>query len=287
MAVIMSFTESHIEYANGLRIRCRENDHNNRTIAVFIHDAGESLEDYDYLFPYFDTSGIALNAIELRGHGKSGGAAHHIRDFELYVRDLKRFIFGNLQNKPVYLVAQGIGVFIAMHVALDTRFRIKGLIFVSPMFDIRIPYLKKSAIILISKLIPRMKIHGFSFFDRPMDAIDIHALSDDKFTKQRSSAFTVGFYASLFRQIRRARKEIALLRNYPAMIIIGEDDNLQHQGTVEALATHAFRNSQNLKLCVCKKCGRHIFHERDKLDYVERIIKWIHKQETGAQTSIN
>ncbi|HEY1406570.1 MAG TPA: alpha/beta hydrolase, partial [Spirochaetota bacterium] len=110
----MSFKEGYIDYADGLKIRFRQNEHNNRTVAVFLHDIGESLDAYDYLFPYFDTAGIALNAIELRGHGLSGGEKGHIRSFDLFATDLKRFLFGNLQNRPVYLVTQGAGMLAAI-----------------------------------------------------------------------------------------------------------------------------------------------------------------------------
>ncbi|HNX60616.1 MAG TPA: alpha/beta hydrolase [Spirochaetota bacterium] len=282
----MGFREGHIEYPDGLRVRYRLNEHNNRTVAVFIHDVGESLDDYDYLFPYFDTAGIALNALELRGHGKSGGEKGFIRSFSLYAKDLQRFIFGNLQNRPVYIVTQGAGMFPAIRVALDPRFHVKGVILISPLCDVGTPLVKRIAIRILSGIMPRIKLHGMKLFSYGKNRADGDVVCADGGDIRPAPAYSAGFYSALFREIRQVAGGMTLLRDIPSLVIFGEDDRSQSKDIVESVFKRAYHNSQKLTFCVCKKCGHGILHEKERFDFIERIIKWIHRHETSVPDDV-
>jgi|GEM_PF-1513014 len=288
----MGFREGYIEYADGLKVRYRQNEHNNRTAAVFLHDIGESLDDYDYLFPYFDTAGIALNALELRGHGKSGGQKGYIRSFALYAKDLQRFVFGNLQNRPVYIVAQGAGMFPAIRIALDPRFHIKGIILVSPVCSTGTPLIKRIAIYILSKVLPRIRIHGMAIVSSSAKVAmtaegdgNANTCADEDNAKVKG-AYSAAFYNAFFREIHQVSRSMGLLRETPALVIYGEDDTIQPRVSVESVFKHAYQNSQKLTFCVCKKCGHRILHEKERFDFIERITHWIHRHETSAQDAI-
>ena len=134
----MGYRQGFLDYPDRIKIRFRLNEKTDRTNVVMIHGLGERLEMYDYLYPYFERSGIALSSVELRGHGESSGIHKYIEDFELYIRDLKRLLFGYLRGKSTYLIGHSIGAMVALRTAEDLRMEIKGLILTSPVIDLKI-----------------------------------------------------------------------------------------------------------------------------------------------------
>ena len=274
----MSFKEGYLEYPDGLKVRFRINEHNKGTLAVFLHGAGERLEMYDYLFPYFETAGIALNALELRGHGLSGGG-NSIRDFSVFVTDLRRFLYGYLQNRPVYLVASGAGVLCAVRIASDPRFSVKGLVFVSPCIFPRVELGRMLMIRILSRIMPHLHIPNPAQGDflRCMECSEAAADS------AAADGFSAGFAGALFSEMKRAQKDIPLLKNFPALLLLGENDPVMDAQRTEELFKTAWRSTQNLTVASCRRCGHHILLEKEKIDFVDRITRWIHKLETGIE----
>jgi alpha-beta hydrolase superfamily lysophospholipase len=268
----MSFKEGYLEYPDGLKVRYRINEHTKEIPAVFIHGAGERLETYDYIFPYFETAGIALNALELRGHGLSGGRIKLLRDFSLLAKDLKRFISGNLQNRPVYLVATGAGASLAVRIASDQRFTVRGIVFVSPLIEAPVPSAKRFSISCIARFLPGI------FVATPFAHAESCACDD---SPARVPGFPAGFVRALFAEMKRAKRDISLLRNFPVLLVLGEEDPVLDIAKTETLFKCAFADSQNLRIVTCKKCGHTILTDKDRLDFVEKITRWILKVETG------
>jgi alpha-beta hydrolase superfamily lysophospholipase len=282
----MGFKEGYLDYADGLKIRYRLNDHAKGPSALLIHGAERKLEDFDYLFPYFDTAGIDLHAVELRGHGLSGGKKYHIDGFDLYARDLKRFIFGNLQNKPVYLVCEGIGFFVALSIASDKRFAVKGLVAVSPFFELKIPTSKRISIEIIARILPGMKIYGI-----PLTEIAPATETAEKTCGEnpeipgnnkpaKQPVYTAGFYAALFSAMKKARKEI--MQTVPCLLVTGENDSVADSLLTEGIFRRAYHQTQNLKISSCKKCGHDLLLESERLDNIEKITRWIQRQESSC-----
>jgi alpha-beta hydrolase superfamily lysophospholipase len=135
---------------------------------------------------------------------------------------------------------------------------------------------------IISKILPRMKIYGM--IPGSMDAVKPDSCAEAKEPTRLYAGknFSAAFYAALLKEMRRGRKYLVMAQNFPSLVIYGEDDLFASHKSVESVFTNAFHGTQNLKLCLCKHCGHRIFHEKERLDFVERITKWIHKQETGV-----
>ena len=274
----MGFKEGYLEYPDGLKVRYRLNEHNKGALAVLIHDAGERLETYDYIFPYFETAGITLNALELRGHGLSGGSLRSMRDFAPFAKDLKRFVFGHLQNRPVYLVATGAGACLAVRIASDTRFSVKGVVLVSPLIEASVPHARRFSIALLSRFLRGISVPS------PFGAAPCGCAEDSPSRDAHPAAcFPAGFVHALFCEMKRAKRDLCLLRNYPCLLVTGEDDPVLDIGKTEEFFKSAFADSQNLKAVSCRKCGHHILTEKDRLDFVEKITRWILRTETGQE----
>ncbi|MBN1499065.1 MAG: alpha/beta fold hydrolase [Spirochaetes bacterium] len=273
----MSYKDDHIDYPDGTQIRCRVNDHNDkRPVVVFIHGTAESLELYNFMYPYFETANIALNAIELRGNGGSGGIAGHISDFELYVRDLRRFILGQLHNRPVYLAGVSTGCLVAARLAQDSRFTVNGIIMVSPLIN---PVITDSTR-LLSKVFSFVIPGHFTSFEP-----DDHCHDDNPGNSQSESdqysgkKVTFGFISALFRERKRLLRDFRYLKLIPMYLMFAEKDSVIDVDHTLDQFSEFFDGSEKYKFEIVKGVCHSVLLGKNRVDNLQKITAWINKLE--------
>lgn len=275
----MGYKEGILDYSDGMSVRYRINDYLNRPVVVFIHGMGERLEMYDYMYPYFDQNGFALNAVELRGHGLSGGVPRHIDDFEDYIKDLRRFIFGNLENREVYLMGFSTGCTVITRLAQDERFNVKGLICVSPLWDLKIPKWQKTLMPIISKV---FRMHYDPATKEDFD----NCTHDPEMSKllyeealRTIPGTTIGFVGAFFRERKKILKFGNTLTNIPLFLMLGEEDNLTDTKSAQKMAEMFYEGTENLTIQWLKNNLHSILLEKNRIDNLQKILKWLAKQE--------
>jgi pimeloyl-ACP methyl ester carboxylesterase len=271
-ALIMAMKEGHIEYPGGLRIRYRLNEHEKDVQALLIHGAGHRLEEYDAVFPYFDAHDIALSTIELRGHGASGGMKLHINSFDEYVTDIKRFIAGQMKNRPVYIITEGSSVISALLCATDSRVSIQGIAALSPAIITDIPFGQKLAISFSAKFLPKRRLGAAWNAANPVPQEKTRE-DDDEAPVTR---FTASYYRALLKGSIKAFKVITTLTEIPSLIIT---DASPASANSTGIFKRAYRKSQKLSIIETKKENTGMLHGVDRIDTVEKICRWIHRQE--------
>jgi alpha-beta hydrolase superfamily lysophospholipase len=268
----MALKEGHFEYPGGLRIRYLINEHEKDVQALLIHGAGRRLEEYDSLFPYFDARDIALSAIELRGHGASGGTKLHIRSFDEYATDIKRFVSGQLRNRPVYLITEGSSVISALIAAADSRIQIRGVAALSPAIITDIPFDKRLFISIISKFMPMKRIGPSCGGGNPASNEQTQQDADEI----PVTRFTASYYRALLKGSRKAFAATLKLTETPSLII---SDGSPASANSAGIFRRAYRKSQKLTVIEAKKEGLGMTHGVDRIDTIEKICRWIHRQE--------
>ena len=271
----MSFREGFLEYPDKVRIRYRLNDQDSRITAVMVHGLGERLEMYDYLYPYFKRAGIALNAIELRGHGNSGGEHKYIKDFELYARDLKRFLYSFLKNRTVYFIGHSAGAVVVLRAAEDRRLNVGGLVLTSPLIEMRLSRIERMAIPLLSVILPHLVV--------PDKEENFYRLTHDEEKAQmllgesRRTLFGVklGFLGALLRVRRSLLRDSGALREIPTLVFLADKDIYLNVERIEEILRSIYVDSGNLDLVHCKSSFHALLLERERLRYVERMINWM------------
>ncbi len=277
----MPFKETYLDYPDGTKVRIRINKFNNRTNAVLLHDIGERLEFFDYMFPYFDENDIALNAVELRGHGLSSGRKKSIDRYSDSITDLKRFVFGYLQNKPIYIIASGKSCITALTLTLDQRFFIKGIVLLSPEFDLNLHPAIKFFMPIISFFLPNYtcrKTHeNFDYITNDSDNLDMI----------KSEAYRLGlgfnnrFCRTFLKQTATISRKFNLLRKYKTFLMLGEDDKIMNTQLIGKAFVNLFHETKNLQFSLLKNCRHSILLDKNKVDNINSIIKWIIKQEAS------
>jgi pimeloyl-ACP methyl ester carboxylesterase len=270
----MGYSDGLLDYADGLKIRFRLNEHEKDIPAVFIHGAGHNLDEYSSIFPYFDSSDVALNALELRGHGSSGGEKLHISDFSDYVKDLKRFVFGHLRNRPLYIIAEGSSIITAVSLVLDKRFTIKGIAAVNPAVEASLPFHVRFLSDITARFFPRKRI-GIKPAAPGSDSTTENTEPEDII----ETRFTAAYMAAYGTASSNFQKEIASIPDIPFLLITDSADSSK---LAEHIIRHAYRRSQKLSIIESKNSAEGCLHSRDKIEYVEKITRWVHRQENLA-----
>lgn len=268
----MAMKDGHIEYPGGLKVRFRLNEHEKDIQALLIHGAGHRLEEYEAVFPYFDAHDIALSAIELRGHGLSGGAKLHINSFDEYITDIKRFIAGQMKNRPVYIITEGSSVVSAMLCATDSRVSIQGIAAISPAIITDIPFLQRLSVSLSAKFLPLRRLGAA--WNAGNTVAKENTLADDE--EPPVTRFTASYYKALLKGSVKAFKAVSALTEIPSLIIT---DDSPASANSAAIFKRAYRKSQKLSIIETKKESLGMLHGVDRIDTVEKICRWIHRQE--------
>jgi alpha-beta hydrolase superfamily lysophospholipase len=104
-------------------------------IVAIVHGFGEYTELYAPVAEFFVAQGIAVFAMDLRGHGRSPGPRGFIRAWDDYREDvatLLQIARETLPSKPVFLLGNSLGGLIAIEYALHHPAELRGLIAMSP-----------------------------------------------------------------------------------------------------------------------------------------------------------
>lgn len=109
-----------------------------RAVLVISHGLGEHGGRYTNVVNHLVPRGIAVYALDHRGHGRSPGKQGYIRAWSVLVEDLRTFItFVRDQNpgRPLFLLGHSLGGNIALTYALRYPDALAGVIASAPALD--------------------------------------------------------------------------------------------------------------------------------------------------------
>ncbi len=273
----MGYVEGSLEYPGGLKIRYRLAANPGRMPVVLVHDIGERLEMYEYLFPRFLASGFTLNAIELRGHGQSGGQYGHIDDLKWYCRDLKRLVTGHLHDTAPVLLGCGAGGLIAARVAQDERIPISGLLMVSPMLKIQVKPLTRLMIQAGGSLLPGLRI---SLNREGVDALTgedvFRAMLRDE-ENRTARGVTLTFVKAYFREQKRFRRKMNMLKRVPVFLMLAGKDSIVDPAGVEDMMRVMTSDHENFTLKRYNEGLHSLLFDEKRDEYLADVISWLKK----------
>jgi alpha-beta hydrolase superfamily lysophospholipase len=113
----MSHHEEHFATPDGLSLyeQCWLPDAAASAVVVIVHGFIEHSGRYARLAEDLDRAGYAVYAMDLRGHGRSGGPRCFVRRFDCYLDDLDLFldrVHGRQPEKPLFLFGHSMGALI-------------------------------------------------------------------------------------------------------------------------------------------------------------------------------
>lgn len=134
-----------------------------RAVVLVSHGHGEHGGRYTELARHLAERGMAVHAIDHRGHGRSGGARGHVDRFGDYVRDLeawRRAVTADAPPTiPVFLLGHSLGGLIAIrHLQAHPEAGFAGAILSAPLLGIAVeaPRWKVALSGFFSRVLPRL-----------------------------------------------------------------------------------------------------------------------------------
>lgn len=134
-----------------------------RAIVLVSHGHGEHGGRYAELARHLAERGMAVHAIDHRGHGRSGGTRGHVDRFDQYVADLetwRRAVTADVPaGIPVFLLGHSLGGLIAIrHLQTHPEAGFRGAVLSAPLLGIavRAPRWKIALSGILSRVLPRL-----------------------------------------------------------------------------------------------------------------------------------
>jgi alpha-beta hydrolase superfamily lysophospholipase len=105
-------------------------------VICLLHGLGDHSQRFGTHFArFFTDAGYAILTLDLRGHGKSGGARGHINTIDDYMEDID-VLLGHAASLfpglPVFLYGHSLGAILALHYGLQRRPSLNGVIATDP-----------------------------------------------------------------------------------------------------------------------------------------------------------
>lgn len=194
---------------------------------VVVHGLGEHSGRYQHFAKWFTEQGATVYAMDLRGHGRSGGPRGHAPSLDALLGDIDRVVLHARKESggPVVLVAHSFGGLLGIAYAMAHPDRIDRAVFSAPGLKVKahVPAWKRAIGRVLPRVAPRASLSN---------EVDPNILSHDPAVGPAYTAdplvhnrITAGLYSSTF-----ARGEAFIARagelRVPFLLLHGARDQL-------------------------------------------------------------
>jgi alpha-beta hydrolase superfamily lysophospholipase len=133
----MQHNEYGLVSVDGLRLHAQEwtPDGGLNGVVCLVHGLGEHSGRYAHLGEAFAANALALNAFDLRGHGKSRGPRGHSPSLEVMFDDISKIlqeVRNRFQNQPIFLYGHSLGGNLVLNYIMQETPSIKAVIATRP-----------------------------------------------------------------------------------------------------------------------------------------------------------
>lgn len=240
-----------------------------RAAVLLSHGLGEHGGRYDELARALASRGIAVHALDHRGHGLSGGARGHADRFDDLVRDFEAFRAAVAPaGVPHFLFGHSMGALVAIrHLQAHPEAGWRGAILSAPLLRValRPPRWKVALSGLLSRILPKLPFHN---------EISLQALSSDPAYEAgyRADALlhqkiTPRLYVEMGEAMRRAdRARLAL----PILVLAPGADTI-----VDPAAVLAWAAKQGAEVRRYPEFRHESLNEGERQRAVDDVLAWV------------
>ncbi len=198
-------------------------------VLVISHGLGEHSGRYMNLIGALEGKGIAVYALDHRGHGMSGGKRGHVDSFMKYIGDLKQLldevIHREFRNPPLVLLGHSMGGLIAMKYVLTHHHDYGALILSAPALIPAVPVPPGKRILgrILTWIFPKLTLNNeLDPSDISTDLEAVRAYREDPLVHDRVSA---RWYTEFIDTASECLKRAPELR-MPLLLVHGTGDRM-------------------------------------------------------------
>jgi alpha-beta hydrolase superfamily lysophospholipase len=242
-----------------------------RATVIIVHGWGEHSNRYADLAEYLAGQGFSVHAMDLRGHGHSGGARGQVNDFNDYVSDLEGLIERERGYEKLFIVGHSLGASIALEYA--RQHQVDGVV----LSGISLKSSGLSAlgeIPLINRIpIPVGEIGARLLGEKAVSSMCSNESALEGYLKDdlAHGTLTLKFIRELSEESRRLRSEIPEPRS--CLIMMGSDDRV---GSLDdARFLYSALPTEDKDLIIYEGMRHNIFDEVDNTRVFHDVNEWI------------
>ncbi len=248
-----------------------------KAVVVLIHGHGEHINRYQHVAEALTNAGYAMQAFDLRGHGRSAGNRGHTPSYEHLMNDITDFI-SDAQKRypglPVFLYGHSMGGNQVINYALKTPGILKGVIATGPW--LKLAFDPPAAQVMVAKLLngiaPSFSLaSGLSQSALSRDLEVVKKYASDPLVHDKIS---VRLYTSMYGNGLWALEHAADLK-IPMLLMHGSADGLTSAAASEEFAKKA---GKLVTLRIWEGFYHEIHNEPEKFEVLQTIVIWLDQQ---------
>jgi alpha-beta hydrolase superfamily lysophospholipase len=244
-----------------------------RAVVALVHGQGDHSGRYPRLVQRLVESGYAVNAMDNRGHGKSGGPRAHAPSMSALMNDIDAHLDQartRLHGLPLFLYGHSFGGEQVLYYGLVRKPRLNGVIASSPLLGsgIHQPAAKVFAAKMLSRIVPQLTLaHGTPPASLSHDQSWVESSLRDPFFQSVLSVRTAA-------EVLRASAWIRSHTSFPVPLLVeqGTDDLYVSPSMTIAFARGL---SGDVTLKVWEGLGHELHNETRKDEVIDTIIAWM------------
>jgi alpha-beta hydrolase superfamily lysophospholipase len=274
--MLMKHTEYSWKASDGLEMFAQSwaPDMAPRAVIALVHGLGEHSGRYPLLVERLPTAGYAINAYDLRGHGRTGGPRLYAPSFEALLGDVDSHLEQTRQRFPgipIFLYGHSLGAEqVLCYVLRRSPLSIVGVIATSPLLAPGIPIspLKVVGGKLLSRIVPTLVVTT----EIPWDSLSRDSAVIE-WTK-KDPLFKEGVSVRLGAEFLRAGEWVSSQTKFPLPLLLMQGTEDHHVDPKKAIA-FAQRLPGDVTLKVWEG-GRHELHnDLDREKVADFLLAWL------------
>lgn len=253
---------------------------NPKAIINLVHGFGEYSERYDQWATWFVEKGIAVHAIDYRGHGKSDGKRGYVSNFDDFLKDVdvlleeSKKLFPNL---PQFIYGHSLGGNIVTNYILKKDRSLQGAVISSPWYRLSF---KPSILTLISARVMN-KIYPRFTQNSTLEATGLS--HDQEIVNQyiKDPLIHEKISARMFAEIYSAGKwvvENTEKLNIPVLIQHGNDDHVTSYKASKEFFEKAKSQGKDIEYKEWNGLYHELHNELNKIEIFAYVLNWLEKK---------
>ena len=245
-----------------------------KAILLLVHGAGEHSGRYLHVAEFFVEQGLAVLALDHRGHGHSDGKPGHIDVFDDYLVDLAVFhneVERRFPGVPIFLLGHSLGGLIACNYLLQQQDRFVGCILSGALIksDLQPGWVQMGVIQLLALLAPRLGVMQLDASGVSRDAEEVKKYVEDPLVLHgKASARMVRELFAGMGALQAGAAGITL----PMLMLHGDADVLTSPDGSRYLHQHI--SSTDKTLTIYPGLYHEILNEPERQDVLDQILSW-------------
>jgi alpha-beta hydrolase superfamily lysophospholipase len=241
---------------------------------VIVHGLGEHGGRYAHVAAWFAALGATVYAMDLRGHGRSGGQRGHAPGLNALLDDIDVVVDHAREESgaPLVLLGHSFGGLLAIAYALDRPDRLDRAIFSAPLLIVKasVPAWKRAAAGILPTIAPRLSLSN---------EVDPNLLSHDSAIAQAyrgdplvHDRLSAGMYGQTIARGERFIARAPELR-VPFLLLHGRDDRIVDPAGSQRFFAHA--TAPERAFCLYPGMYHEILNEVDREKVFADIDSWL------------